>query len=458
MARGRIRLSSTTSLHKSLDHLYGSVTSITSVGSSSSDHRVPSHAATQLIFHLCRRQSTSILPTAQLTGSIASPAVEWPRSGALASAQLDSAFHLSALPEARGTDGADCTPAAVMVPAGVQLYVGKHSVGFGNDSNPAPKQNLHASAAVQLATGTHTAINASFTLASSESLGHHSRVQGFSARQMIRPLFADHPLAEEEHSIMYSTEWQVHTPHTSAATFATINGAEYKLAASETALQCSEAIALIQHALREHDPSSVDLNISLESSFTAPSFPHPMPHTSSDALNCLLKSAAIELGAAIAFSNTQRESSHPAALNAPSLCISTSSSLNPNNAEPSQRISAGAMLNSRLTPSRQLAVLSQRANDSSVAHVVSGGKFLITGGLGSLGMITAGWLLVGGAEQVELTGRNARAVLSDVLTVSQNASVVITQCDISTATDCAWLSQGSRTLLTGNLHFTNSKS
>lgn len=460
VARGSLRLSSLSSDRAPRDHLYGSVAALTPIDCDPHEPHTRWHPDTPLYLQLAYTSASARLPVAYLVGRVSNSVGQAARSTALAAAQLDTAFHLSALPEARGGDSASCDGGSALVPAAAQLYIHTQESATGACQLPA----LHASAAVRPAQGNHMAINASFLLAADGEPAAPCRLEGMSARQLLQTARTDPPLAQAQHQMLYSTEWQSSSPWQPASWSAPSGsgvkkGAKFRLAACQTPRQCAAAIVLMQHAGNGSGSGSEPLAVSIVSSGGMCDTPAASPQrTSSDstaAMESLFKSTALELGSANAGRSSRQDGNHPGALTASFLHVSSiaPAALNPESMEPGQMRFAGVALSARLVPCPVVSGTNAFSSDGDGAvPAIRGGSFLITGGLGSLGAVAARWLLSCGAARLQLTGRSAHSVSPGLVLCSQSAALVtITQSDISTAADCDLLLGDSRSWLTGAL-------
>jgi NAD(P)-dependent dehydrogenase (short-subunit alcohol dehydrogenase family) len=87
-------------------------------------------------------------------------------------------------------------------------------------------------------------------------------------------------------------------------------------------------------------------------------------------------------------------------------------------------------------------LVSQSANHACVANLLQAGQVVVTGGLGTLGLLVARWLAAQGAAHVVLLGRSGRAgapaaELLQLLGGGCPAEVQVVQADMGSAADVA---------------------
>ena len=132
-----------------------------------------------------------------------------------------------------------------------------------------------------------------------------------------------------------------------------------------------------------------------------------------------------------------------------------------NDGQQDTRCAANVRQVPRLLPAMTRAppgcVMDAAGHDAVDSWAAAGGCYLVTGGLGALGLAAAGWLLAAGASEVHLSSRSAAAVKlgsSGSLAVllrhaPASALIVISQGDVAAPDDLISLQQGLAAPLRG---------
>ena len=401
-------------------------------------------------------------PALCLIGSLAMPSGCTPSEGLLPTVSLDAAWHLAALPEARGLGGTNAS-LLPLVPAAVQC--------FSADSTSCAATPAQATAAVSpVVDDSVTSLTADFALTGCSEAAASPRVSGLTTRP-ARLAGASQQPSGQAATIMYSVVWQAAAPVDSCSAGSAACLPDQSAASAvgmgifnRQALRASaSALAALQNFSTKTvvgQASSVRLlNTSAES-------------VAGEALAAVLRSAALEQGNGAAVSchsgdALHRDHSRRAAKTRLSVSVTAAmASTQTAGRLQGSRCAAGVQHIPRLLPVVSRADASvQVAADTSAGRSgggsggakLRGGSFLVTGGLGALGLAAAGWLLAEGASRIYLVSRSAAGVpagaqraLSALLRHAPNdAMIIICRGDVAAMEDLSWWLHGIMSPPTG---------
>ena len=465
---GRAQLSSlheTDSPRHTSNHAYLSVVRLAPTAMNRalrSDRQATDHS--RAVQQLVNMQSSSRNPAAaRLLGSLPAPSRDALSEAVHSTARLDAAWHLAALPKARGLTSTSATHPP-LVPAAAQC--------FSTVSTTARAAPLMASASVSpAASDSVTSITADFVLTAPHAVA--SFISGLTARPAAFASAASpqHTSEQASKTTAYCTQWQAAAPEKSCSAAATASlqwhaaaSAACLMMSGRRAIQASASALAVMQQLDIRRPSGRPCSVDLLSG-SADSSP-------GEALAALLRSAALEQGAQLSvgcYSQDALRGNRERRAASTRLSISVAAAMAGTQAGHTSsphgtRSAAGVQHIPRLLhavaskDASELAVaLGTVGSSSGEADEPCGGSFWVTGGLGALGLAAAGWLLAVGATQLQLVGRSVSGLttelqrrLSALLQYApDNAVVVIRKGDVSAREDLCWWPSNTSSPLTG---------
>ncbi len=448
LASGRVHLSSLSVREPARDHAY---LDIRQAPSPVAHTNVIGQRAWQLASQstTLRQLQGTDMPTRQhqLLGSFQTPAGTDAADGRLApTARLDAAWHLAALPEARGAAG---VPVGLppLVPAAVQCFSDNSKAGLLHNGQTI--HNFAAAAVAPAPSGRAGSLAADFKLI----VGAGDRASGQVSGLVVRPAGSRGAAPEQSSAegaragITYCTQWQAVAPEGECLVTAQRKASE-RSPASAVSLVLTEcpaerasaaALATLQSLALLAAPRSSRAEVELVSS--------ERTNSRSPQLGALLRSAALERSSELIASShtedlltlgTKRTGSSRLRLS----LMETAASLWAR-AGPQDTRCAGRLRHApRLLPVVASALGRHdlaAASHSAAGSWLRGGCHLVTGGLGALGLAAAGWLLASGAPHVRLSSRNVasakvstRRALSSLLRHAPvSAVIIISQGDVA---------------------------
>ena len=369
--------------------------------------------------------------------------------GLSATARLDAAWHLSALPEARGEHSEEM-PHRLLIPAAVECF----SASKAGRQHESQTKHVHAAAAVSpAASGRAGSLTGDFVLSAAGGEAAPCHVSGLMLRPAGSQLAAaagQLPLQEATAGMTYCMQWQASAPEGISQTAAQLEAGEHALApavrlaladypparASAAVLATLQRLTLLAASRSSQVMTDV---VSSRTSFAGA------------ALDALLRSAVLEhqseLTASSRSDDWQHAESHRSGTARLLVSMATAAAAaRSNDASSGTRRASGVRLVPRLLPSSRAGdgtVPTTMAGNSGADGSPSGGCYLVTGGLGALGLAAGGWLLAAGASRVLLISRNAASTtpesartLSALLRhAPANAAVIFSQADVATPDD-----------------------
>ena len=451
LASGRIRLSSLSATQPARDHASMDVRRTAPLSMEMSHTRIRPLSAQRTVFAQLWRCNAPTLAH-QLLGCVQpAPSSDMPTQRLVPTAHLDAAWHLAALPEARGQTAA-VVGLPLLVPAAAHCF----SVSEAGQQRQSHAGRVHAAAAVSpAASGGARSLTVSFGLTAAGAGLTSCHVSGL----VVRPLASRGAAAEQSSAegamagITYCTQWQAAEPAGEclvaaqqdsskrapwpASAVSLVLAAYFAERASAAALATLQSLALL--AAPHPSRAEVELLSSESTDSTSPQ------------LGALLRSAELERSSELV------TSSHSD--NLPTLgskltggsrlrvsFTAAAASLRARAGPQDTRCAARVRYAPRLLPASASAPGCHdlaTANYSEAGGWPRGGCYLVTGGLGALGLAAAGWLVATGASQVRLSSRNVASAkdstlgaLSALLRYAPaSAVIVISQADVAAPDD-----------------------